>query len=387
MNHRLLIVFLACWIPLGCSKSPEEQMREKVLNRAAIRLNPQTLDAFVGTYRLPSGALFHVIRQGDRLLAGTPPHELLAQNTRRFKSNRLPGEFHFEGAEDGSMQRMNHRLAKVDHWADRVDPRTAADPARMVDAGGHRLRMLVTGEGRPTIVLEDGFGSGIELQAILQAKLSSLAKVVTYDHAGTGGSDPGPQPRDGKQVAQELHVALANAGLEPPFLFVGASIGAEYIQIYSHEFPDEVAALVLLDPPPDWDAMFAWAAVHSPSRVASYRKLYDEMDRGMDELMRVQEPARNAEWLALDVTRQQARESLPIPAKIPVVQITGSTHRQFSFVMDDKVRFFDESLRTRIPQARHVLADKSGHAVSYTDSNLVIEEIRRLICELTNQSG
>lgn len=381
IDRRLVIVLLACWFPLGCRRSPEAEIRDRVLHRAAIQLNPRVLDDYVGSYRLPSGAIFHVIREDDRLLGGTPPCELLPQDTRRFKSNRFPGEFHFERAADGSVKRMNHRLVKRDHWADRVDPRTTPDPTQLVDAGGHRLRMLVAGEGKPTIVLEDGFGSGIEIQAILQAQLSQLTKVVSYDHAGTGGSEPGPEPRDGRQVAHELHVALANAGLEPPFLFVGASIGAEYIQIYAHEFPEEAAALVLLDPPPDWDELFKWAEVHSPSRVATYRKLYDELDRGMDELMRIQEPARNAEWLALDATRRQAREALPLP-EIPIVQITGSTHQQFSSIMDDKVRFFDESLRRRFPHARHVLANKSGHTVSFTDADLVIEEIRRLIREL-----
>jgi pimeloyl-ACP methyl ester carboxylesterase len=192
---------------------------------------------------------------------------------------------------------MNHRLAKRDHIADRVDPASTADPTRLVDAGGHRLRMLVTGDGRPTIVLEDGFGSGVELQAVIQAELSQLTQVVSYDHAGTGGSDPRPEPRDGRQIARELHIALANAGLEPPFVFVGASIGAEYIEIHAHEFPEQVAALVLLDPPPDWDELLKWAEQHSPTRVTAYRKLHDELDGVMNELMRLQEPARHAEWL------------------------------------------------------------------------------------------
>jgi pimeloyl-ACP methyl ester carboxylesterase len=341
-------------------------------------VNPNVLDDYVGTYRLPSGALFPVVRQEDRLLAGTPPHELLPQTTRQFRSNRFPGEFHFERAADGSVQRLKHRVAKVDHWADRVNPLTTPDPTRLVDAGGHRLRMLITGEGKPTIVLEDGFGSGIELQATIQAQLSQLTQVVSYDHAGTGGSDLGPEPRDGQQVARELQTALANAGLEPPFVFIGASIGAEYIQIYAHMFPEEVAGLVLLDPPPDWDNMLRWAEVHAPEHVASYRRLYDEVDGAMNELMRLQEPARNAEWLALETTRRQARDALPLP-EIPILQITGARQRLTSSITDDKVRFFDESLRLRHPQARHVLATKSGHGITDTDSDLVLEEVRRLL--------
>src|SRR5687768_7564490 len=169
----------------GCTAS-QDDVPEGLIHRAAVRLDASVLDDFAGTYRLPSGALFSVVRDGDRLLGGTPPHELLPQTTRRFASNRLPGEFHFERSDDGRVTRMNHRLGKQDHWAQRVDSQTA-DPTRVVDAGGHRLRMLVSGEGQPTIVLEDGFGAGIDHNAVLQARLSRLSRAVAYDHAGTGG--------------------------------------------------------------------------------------------------------------------------------------------------------------------------------------------------------
>src|SRR5687768_132893 len=102
--------------PLLCGCAEEQKdVPEGLIQRAAVRLDPSVLDDFVGTYRLPSGALFPVVRDGDRLLGGTPPYELLPQTTRRFASNRLPGEFHFDRAADGRVTRMNQRLAKQDH--------------------------------------------------------------------------------------------------------------------------------------------------------------------------------------------------------------------------------------------------------------------------------
>lgn len=379
---RLIALFLIAISPLlcGCERA-QDDVPKGLIQRAAVRLDPSVLDDFVGTYRLPSGALFPVVRDGDRLLGGTPPHELLPQTTRRFASNRLPGEFHFERSGDGRVTRMNQRLAKQDHWAERVDPQTTPDPTRRVDAGGHRLRMLVSGQGQPTIVLEDGFGAGVDLHAVSQARLSKLTRVVAYDHAGMGGSDPGPEPRDAQQVARELRRALASAELEPPFVLVGSSIGAEYIRIFAHEFPRDVAGLVMLDPAPDWDALFEWAGTHSPDRVEMYRRVCDETDRAMTELMRQQEPARQAEWLSLAATRRQAREALPLP-NMPIVQITGAAGRQTSSVMDDKFRFFDAWLDRHIPGTRHVLAPHSGHAVEITDADLVVEEVRRLLEEV-----
>jgi pimeloyl-ACP methyl ester carboxylesterase len=377
LHRPVSLVFLAI-APLfcGCSGAGDD-LPKGLIHRAAVRLEPRVLDSFVGTYQLPSGALFPVVRDGNRLLGGTPPHELLPQTTRRFSSNRLPGELHFD-VSDGRVIRMNHRLAKRDHWAERVDPEMTADPTQLVDAGGHRLRMLVSGQGQPTIVLEDGFGAGVDLQSAFQARLAQLTRVVTYDHAGTGGSDPGPRPRNAQQVARELRRALASAELQPPFVLIGGSIGAEYIRVFAHEFPDDVAGLVMLDPAPDWDELLDWARQHAPARVEMYRRVHGEADRGMTALMRHQEQGRQAEWSCLAETRRLAQEALP-PATLPVVQITGAAGRQASFAMDDKFRFFDAWLDRYIPHSRHIIAPHSGHAVEFTDTDLVIEEVQRML--------
>jgi glutamate-1-semialdehyde aminotransferase len=98
--------------------------------------------------------------------------------------------------------------------------------------------------------------------------------------------------------------------------------------------------------------------------------------------MRLQEPARYAEWQAIDATRQQAREA-QIRAGIRIVQITGAKSRMSSLIMDDKVQFFEEALRSRHPQARHVLASNSGHGISVTDSALMTREVSRLLLEVS----
>ena len=93
--------------------------------------------------------------------------------------------------------------------------------------------------------------------------------------------------------------------------------------------------------------------------------------------MHRQEVGRSAEWAQLSSTRRQAHDALPLP-NIPVIQITGAAGRRFSPMVDDKVRFFDAWLQEHIPHARHVLAYKSAHAVSITDQELVVDQVRRL---------
>jgi alpha-beta hydrolase superfamily lysophospholipase len=119
---------------------------------------------------------------------------------------------------------------------------------RKVDVGGYGLRMLAAGKGSPTVVLESGLGGGIESWQKVQSKVAQFSQVVAYEHAGAGGSDPGPKPRTGRQIAKELRIALKNAAITPPYVLVGHSIGGPYVHIFASLYPNEVAGIVLVDP-------------------------------------------------------------------------------------------------------------------------------------------
>jgi pimeloyl-ACP methyl ester carboxylesterase len=245
--------------------------------------------------------------------------------------------------------------------------------------------MLKIGRGSPAIILEDGFGNGIEIQSSLQAALSEVSCVVAYDHAGTGGSDRGPAPRDARQTARELRIALANAGVPPPYILVGGSIGGDYCRVFVDEHPGDVAGLVLLDPTPDWDEMLQWAKINAPDRAENYRQLKVESEAAMHKLMLRQEFGRKAEWEQLSHTRRQAHDALP-RLETPTIQLSGAAGRRYSSVADDKVRFFDAWLDEHIPHAEHVLASNSAHAVSITDQRLVVDQVRRLVKEVSDSA-
>jgi pimeloyl-ACP methyl ester carboxylesterase len=90
-----------------------------------------------------------------------------------------------------------------------------------VSVGDHKLRMYVTGHCSPSVVLETFGLAYLETWDKIQPEIARFAKVVSYDHAGYWGSEPGEKPRDAKQIARELHSALSNAGVSPPYLLVG----------------------------------------------------------------------------------------------------------------------------------------------------------------------
>jgi len=121
---------------------------------------------------------------------------------------------------------------------------------RMVDVGTHRLRAVVAGRGTPAVVIDGGIGAGAEEYRDLQSRLAAETTVVAYDRAGYGDSEPGPLPRDSGTEAQELRALLRGLGVPGPYVLVGHSLGGLNVQVYAGRYPDDVAGLVLLDPPP-----------------------------------------------------------------------------------------------------------------------------------------
>jgi hypothetical protein len=116
-----------------------------------------------------------------------------------------------------------------------------------VDVDGHKLHMLVAGQAARTVVLESGLPGGLGWQEVRQ-EVARFARVVTYDRAGIGASEPGPHPRDARQIATELHTALHTTGLKPPYLMVGHSMRGPYIRVFAAKYPQEISGLVLVDP-------------------------------------------------------------------------------------------------------------------------------------------
>jgi hypothetical protein len=114
-------------------------------------------------------------------------------------------------------------------------------PARgqRVDVGGYRLHIHCLGEGSPTVVLDAGLG-GFSLDwSLVQPELAATTRVCTYDRAGYGWSDPGPQSRTPGQIVEELHTLLLNADIEGPYVLAGHSAAGKPVRLYADRYPHD----------------------------------------------------------------------------------------------------------------------------------------------------
>ena len=120
-------------------------------------------------------------------------------------------------------------------------------PGRLHDVGGRRIHMSCAGAGSPAVVFESALGgSSVDWYAV-QPKVAAFTSACAYDRAGAGWSDEAPLPRDPLRSAEDLHVALAKAGIAGPYVLVGHSYGGYVARVFAGRYRDEMAGLVLVD--------------------------------------------------------------------------------------------------------------------------------------------
>lgn len=117
---------------------------------------------------------------------------------------------------------------------------------RLVDAGGYRLHLYCTGTGTPTVVFESGLGMSLNAWALVQPAVAEFTRACSYDRPGYGWSDEPPVPRTGSRTAEDLHCALANAGIPGPYILVGHSSGGGQVRLFASRYSSDVAGLVIV---------------------------------------------------------------------------------------------------------------------------------------------
>lgn len=271
---------------------------------------------------------------------------------------------------------------------------------RMVDVGGYQLHLDCSGEGSPTVVMDAGLGGSSLDWALVQPAVARITRVCSYDRAGMGWSEPGPQPRSPGQIAKELHALLRNGEVPGPYILVGHSLAGKNIRMFAQAYPTEVAGMALIDArselverPADMEtfasALAAQATQFSLGRRFGIARLFGGALVG-EPLV----PAGLATEMVLARTQPNA--------------ITATTQEGLSRVVDDEalaatglgsmqltVIAAGESMRNlpNWPEAQAamaklstkgelVVAGNSGHAVQLAQPAVVIDAIDHLVAQV-----
>jgi len=251
--------------------------------------------------------------------------------------------------------------------------RSSANISGLYDAGGHKLFVDCQGqrsEGSPTVILDAGLGVDSGTWARVQPQVADFARVCRYDRAGLGQSVArGPMPRTSEQMVSELHALLASAGIQPPYVLVGASFGGLNTQLYSMTYPKEVAGLVLVDAlHPQFDERIE--KLFTPEQVAERRaELSDNLE--------------GVQFTDILTSEMQVQNAGTLP-DLPLIVLRHGRPFDFSpgWPADEVEKLWVDlqtDLASRSSTGQLVLATGAGHRIAEMRPDLVIQAIKDVV--------
>jgi pimeloyl-ACP methyl ester carboxylesterase len=228
---------------------------------------------------------------------------------------------------------------------------------------GQTLEYITSGTGNPPIVLVNGSGGPVEGWYKVYAELETLATVFAYNRPGLSASSKPTQAQTGEVIVASLRALLLHAGLQPPYILVGHSLGGLYVNLFARLFPAEVAGVVFLEATSPRDVE------EIPAENSPLQRLAEKM------LNLVFGKDKYGETMHVKQTVTLIDQAGPFP-DIPLMVVSGGRP---SGLMSKTVRAIRErnqiGLSTLSPRGKRVIAAQSGHFPQFTEPGVVIQAI------------
>ena len=242
----------------------------------------------------------------------------------------------------------------------------------LVDLGTHKINMVCTGptDARPVVIFEAGGGGTSAAWKGVQAALPATIRACAYDRAGSGKSDPGPEPRTMDAEVADLHALLATAKISAPVVFVGHSLGGILARLYVHKYPDSVAGVLLVDPTDEDDLVFNTKV----NRWVTVRELDGALGDG----------ARSAAKLRETDPAPLGDRPLIVIGAGKRVQPPGTTAEQWDHMRSARDRRVEE-LSKLSRNSRFIRDPTSSHNVQHDNPKLVATAVQELVDRLSQR--
>jgi len=266
-------------------------------------------------------------------------------------------------------------------------------PGAHIWVGDHRLHLDCRGAGSPTVVLDSGLGGNSLDWTLVQPEVAAFTRTFAYDRAGYAWSDPGPLPRDGLRIVNDLELLLGS--LAAPYVLVGHSFGGLIVQLYARQNPQKIAGLVLVDSTHEEQFRRLEEAAASPGKsrwalVVVHDSYY--VSEGLPEEIRRLAAAfstRAQSIVALRSELSYLRRNLsrpPAGGRLPDVPLVVISHRVA--VPDAPTREdrwaemwmeMQRDLAARAPRSKHVIAQTGNHDVHIREPRIVVDAVRDIV--------
>jgi pimeloyl-ACP methyl ester carboxylesterase len=246
-----------------------------------------------------------------------------------------------------------------------------------------RLNLLIAGEGAPTVIFAPGGGRTTLEWGRVQHPIALKTRTVAFDYAGLGFSDPGPLPRTGSAIVNDLRAALKVADIPPPYILAGWSIGGLYMRLFAFRYPGEVVGMVMVDSSTEHQSR-RWFEATGDRRFAPTRREVDEHRRTIARVERLA----SAGALVPGTPEYKEFVGEPLPTLTPAVEaarVAQRTSPGFWRALRSESANMMSATSDEVAAARRPLGDMplivltAGRAVPMPDEAAEALEARRRV--------
>ncbi len=254
-----------------------------------------------------------------------------------------------------------------------------AQPQR-VKVNEFQLEYEVAGRGKYTVLLEAGGGAGMSDWDPVFQRIAEHATVIRYSRVGNGNSTPIKRHFSSQDYAEYASELLVRLKVHQPVILVAHSYGGSIARDFAAAYPQQIQALLLLDPSSEHDVDIIRAI---------------DLEQGNREIAKVQldDIANGMSNQYLDFWSKRPLPDYPTIKDMPVTVIASvrTTKTPANLFFTDQGRkmwgALWQSWAHDFPQGKAVLTEKSGHFVQSDEPALVVAELLALMQKLDAPSA
>lgn len=232
-----------------------------------------------------------------------------------------------------------------------------------VELDGFKLFTKSFGDNRgfPTVVMDSGYGDNSSAWDPIIPDIASITKVFVYDRAGLGKSEKSPYPRTSKEIVKELKQLLIKTNITPPYILVGHSFGGVNVRLYSSEFPNDVAGVLLVDSTPE-----EYVERFLPSMPEEFQEAYNKQfiyETTYDEYME-----------SLVLLKQKRHLG-----SIPLIVISAGKKAHYSPSSQELWHELQRETLSISNNSKFIIAYDSTHYIQNYEPSIIIDGIKQLL--------
>lgn len=244
--------------------------------------------------------------------------------------------------------------------------------ARKLQTRCGALEYVLSGQGNPPVVLFNGAGMTLGGWRALYPDIERIAATLAWNRFGVEGSDAPQALQSGALVVASIRELLSYAGIEPPYVLVGHSIGGLYANLHARLHPREVAGVLMIESThPRDDEVLHMDEGRLARSLGKVLALPPWLFR--DNL--------HSEIEAVGHLAREVEAAGAFPA-VPLGVITGGVPPPRWLMPPDalQARLAHQQELVRLsPHGEHVIARGSGHFPQLSEPQVVLDAIGRIV--------